>query len=72
MARGRPAVELFPGRLGGPAYVRDLLSPLAGIRLMVTGGVDGRMPWRSSPRERRRRGGLEPGAGRVRVVRVDA
>jgi 2-dehydro-3-deoxyphosphogluconate aldolase/(4S)-4-hydroxy-2-oxoglutarate aldolase len=33
-------VKLFPvARLGGPAYVRDLLGPFPGLRLMVTGGV---------------------------------
>lgn len=37
---GAAMVKLFPGRLGGPQYVRDLLAPLAGVRLMVTGGVN--------------------------------
>ena len=33
-------MKLFPGRLGGPRYVRDVLAPLADVRLIVTGGVD--------------------------------
>jgi 2-dehydro-3-deoxyphosphogluconate aldolase / (4S)-4-hydroxy-2-oxoglutarate aldolase len=39
LALGAPLVKLFPGRLLGPAYVRDLLAPLAGAPLIVTGGV---------------------------------
>jgi 2-dehydro-3-deoxyphosphogluconate aldolase/(4S)-4-hydroxy-2-oxoglutarate aldolase len=37
---GAALVKLFPGRLGGPGYVRDVLAPLADVRLLVTGGVD--------------------------------
>jgi 2-dehydro-3-deoxyphosphogluconate aldolase/(4S)-4-hydroxy-2-oxoglutarate aldolase len=37
---GAPVVKLFPGSLGGPAYVRELLAPLSGVALLVTGGVD--------------------------------
>jgi 2-dehydro-3-deoxyphosphogluconate aldolase/(4S)-4-hydroxy-2-oxoglutarate aldolase len=37
---GAALVKLFPGRLGGPAYVRDVLAPLVGVPLLVTGGVD--------------------------------
>ena len=37
---GAPVVKLFPGSLGGPAYVRELLAPLAGVPLLVMGGVD--------------------------------
>jgi 2-dehydro-3-deoxyphosphogluconate aldolase/(4S)-4-hydroxy-2-oxoglutarate aldolase len=33
-------VKLFPGGLGGPRYVRDLLAPLRDVPLLVTGGVD--------------------------------
>jgi 2-dehydro-3-deoxyphosphogluconate aldolase / (4S)-4-hydroxy-2-oxoglutarate aldolase len=33
-------VKLFPGSLVGPGYVRDVLAPLAGVELLVTGGVD--------------------------------
>jgi 2-dehydro-3-deoxyphosphogluconate aldolase / (4S)-4-hydroxy-2-oxoglutarate aldolase len=40
LALGAPLVKLFPGRLLGPEYVRDVLAPLAGAPLMVTGGVD--------------------------------
>ena len=40
MAAGAALVKLFPARLGGPAYVRDLLAPLADVPLLVTGGVD--------------------------------
>jgi 2-dehydro-3-deoxyphosphogluconate aldolase / (4S)-4-hydroxy-2-oxoglutarate aldolase len=40
LALGVPLVKLFPGSLVGPGYVRDLLAPLAGVPLIVTGGVD--------------------------------
>lgn len=36
---GAAAVKLFPARIGGPAYVRDLLAPLPHLRLVATGGV---------------------------------
>ena len=39
-AAGAALVKLFPGGLGGPGYVRDLLAPLADVSLLVTGGVD--------------------------------
>jgi 2-dehydro-3-deoxyphosphogluconate aldolase / (4S)-4-hydroxy-2-oxoglutarate aldolase len=39
-ALGSDLIKLFPGSLGGPRYVRDLLAPLAGVELLVTGGVD--------------------------------
>jgi 2-dehydro-3-deoxyphosphogluconate aldolase/(4S)-4-hydroxy-2-oxoglutarate aldolase len=39
-ALGVPLVKLFPGSLVGPGYVRDVLAPLAGVPLIVTGGVD--------------------------------
>jgi 2-dehydro-3-deoxyphosphogluconate aldolase/(4S)-4-hydroxy-2-oxoglutarate aldolase len=39
---GAALVKLFPGSLGGPAYVRELLAPLAEIPLLVTGGIDSR------------------------------
>lgn len=38
-SRGAAAVKLFPARIGGPAYVRDLLAPLPHLRLVATGGV---------------------------------
>jgi 2-dehydro-3-deoxyphosphogluconate aldolase/(4S)-4-hydroxy-2-oxoglutarate aldolase len=37
---GAALVKLFPGRFGGPAYVRELLAPLGDIPLLVTGGID--------------------------------
>lgn len=37
---GAELVKLFPGGLVGPGYVRDVLAPLAGVSLFVTGGVD--------------------------------
>lgn len=37
---GAALVKLFPGRLVGPQYVRDVLAPLADLRLIVTGGID--------------------------------
>ena len=37
---GAPLVKLFPGRLVGPQYVRDVLAPLSDLRLIVTGGID--------------------------------
>jgi len=37
---GAALVKLFPARLGGPQYVRDVLAPLSDLRLIVTGGVD--------------------------------
>jgi 2-dehydro-3-deoxyphosphogluconate aldolase / (4S)-4-hydroxy-2-oxoglutarate aldolase len=39
-ALGADLVKLFPGSLVGPGYVRDVLAPLAGVELLVTGGVD--------------------------------
>ena len=38
----RRAREAVPGSAVGPAYVRELLAPLAGIPLLVTGGIDAR------------------------------
>jgi 2-dehydro-3-deoxyphosphogluconate aldolase/(4S)-4-hydroxy-2-oxoglutarate aldolase len=37
---GADVVKLFPGSLGGPSYVRELLAPLSGVPLLVTGGLD--------------------------------
>lgn len=39
---GAALVKLFPGSVGGPAYVRELRAPLADIPLLVTGGIDSR------------------------------
>ena len=36
---GAALVKLFPAGALGPGYVRDLLAPLGGIPLLVTGGV---------------------------------
>ncbi len=36
---GAPLVKLFPAAALGPGYVRGLLSPLAGVELLATGGV---------------------------------
>jgi 2-dehydro-3-deoxyphosphogluconate aldolase/(4S)-4-hydroxy-2-oxoglutarate aldolase len=37
---GAALVKLFPGSLGGPRYVRELLAPLSDVPLLVTGGID--------------------------------
>jgi 2-dehydro-3-deoxyphosphogluconate aldolase/(4S)-4-hydroxy-2-oxoglutarate aldolase len=37
---GAAVVKLFPGRLGGPRYVHDVLAVLRDVPLLVTGGVD--------------------------------
>lgn len=37
---GAELVKLFPGSLVGPGDVRDVLVPLTGVELIVTGGVD--------------------------------
>ena len=39
-AMGAELVKLFPAGAIGPGYVRDVLVPLAGASLFVTGGVD--------------------------------
>lgn len=36
---GADLVKVFPARLGGPRYVRDVLAPLPQVRLVPTGGV---------------------------------
>ena len=35
-----PVVKLFPASLGGPGYLKALLAPLRGTRIVPTGGVD--------------------------------
>jgi 2-dehydro-3-deoxyphosphogluconate aldolase / (4S)-4-hydroxy-2-oxoglutarate aldolase len=40
LALGAELVKLFPVSLVGPGYVREVLAPLAGLELIVTGGVD--------------------------------
>ena len=37
---GAAIVKLFPGRLGGPQYLRDVLAVLHDVPVLVTGGVD--------------------------------
>jgi len=37
---GAALVKLFPGALGGPGYVKDVLAPLGDVPLIVTGRVD--------------------------------
>lgn len=36
---GSSVVKIFPGSLGGPAYLKSLRAPLPHIRMMPTGGV---------------------------------
>ena len=36
---GAEIVKVFPGKMGGPAFIKDLLGPLPWARLMPTGGV---------------------------------
>jgi 2-dehydro-3-deoxyphosphogluconate aldolase / (4S)-4-hydroxy-2-oxoglutarate aldolase len=37
---GALAVKIFPARIGGPAYIRDLRGPFPDVRLIPTGGVN--------------------------------
>jgi 2-dehydro-3-deoxyphosphogluconate aldolase/(4S)-4-hydroxy-2-oxoglutarate aldolase len=39
MAAGATAVKLFPARLGGPRYLRDVREPLPDVPIVPTGGV---------------------------------
>jgi 2-dehydro-3-deoxyphosphogluconate aldolase/(4S)-4-hydroxy-2-oxoglutarate aldolase len=36
-----PAIKVFPAHVGGPRYLRSLLDPYPGLRMIPTGGVDG-------------------------------
>ena len=36
---GAEIVKVFPGKMGGPAFIKDLLGPMPWVRLMPTGGV---------------------------------
>lgn len=36
---GAAAVKIFPARIGGPGYIKDLRGPFPGVRLIPTGGV---------------------------------
>lgn len=37
---GADVIKIFPGRLGGPNYIKDLRAPFPDIPFMPTGGVD--------------------------------
>ncbi|MGH9167115.1 MAG: bifunctional 4-hydroxy-2-oxoglutarate aldolase/2-dehydro-3-deoxy-phosphogluconate aldolase [Acidimicrobiia bacterium] len=37
---GATAVKLFPARLGGPSYLRDLRGPFPGVFFVPSGGID--------------------------------
>jgi 2-dehydro-3-deoxyphosphogluconate aldolase/(4S)-4-hydroxy-2-oxoglutarate aldolase len=37
---GADMIKVFPARAAGPHYLRDLLAPLPGLRLVPTGGID--------------------------------
>ncbi|HEU4326722.1 MAG TPA: bifunctional 4-hydroxy-2-oxoglutarate aldolase/2-dehydro-3-deoxy-phosphogluconate aldolase [Roseiflexaceae bacterium] len=37
---GADMIKIFPARAVGPHYLRDLLGPLPGLRLVPTGGID--------------------------------
>lgn len=36
---GAEIVKVFPGKVGGPAFIKDVLAPMPWSRLMPTGGV---------------------------------
>src|SRR4030095_14585740 len=36
---GAELVKVFPARLGGPKYIKDVLAPLPFLQLVPTGGV---------------------------------
>jgi 2-dehydro-3-deoxyphosphogluconate aldolase / (4S)-4-hydroxy-2-oxoglutarate aldolase len=36
---GADMIKIFPARLGGPQYIRDLLAPLPFLKLAPTGGI---------------------------------
>jgi 2-dehydro-3-deoxyphosphogluconate aldolase / (4S)-4-hydroxy-2-oxoglutarate aldolase len=40
---GTDLAKLFPTRVRGPAYLRDLMGPMPELRLIPTGGVDSTM-----------------------------
>jgi 2-dehydro-3-deoxyphosphogluconate aldolase/(4S)-4-hydroxy-2-oxoglutarate aldolase len=39
-AEGAPLIKVFPGSLGGPEYVREILAPCEDLKLVPAGGVD--------------------------------
>jgi 2-dehydro-3-deoxyphosphogluconate aldolase/(4S)-4-hydroxy-2-oxoglutarate aldolase len=65
-ALGAELVKLFPGSLVGPGYVREVLAPLAGLQLLVTGGVD-----RSNAREFIDAGAVAVGVGSALTTAAD-
>jgi 2-dehydro-3-deoxyphosphogluconate aldolase / (4S)-4-hydroxy-2-oxoglutarate aldolase len=65
-ALGAEVVKLFPGSLVGPGYVREVLAPLAGMQLLVTGGVD-----RSNAREFIDAGAVAVGVGSALTTAAD-
>jgi 2-dehydro-3-deoxyphosphogluconate aldolase/(4S)-4-hydroxy-2-oxoglutarate aldolase len=65
-ALGAELVKLFPGSLVGPGYVREVLAPLAGLQLFVTGGVD-----RSNAREFIDAGAVAVGVGSALTTAAD-
>ena len=65
-ALGVEVVKLFPGSLVGPGYVREVLAPLAGMQLLVTGGVG-----RSNAREFIDAGAVAVGVGSALTSAAD-
>ncbi len=39
-AEGAEFIKVFPGSLGGPAYMREILAPCEDLKLVPAGGVD--------------------------------
>ena len=58
LARGAAAIKLFPGSLGGPAYLRALRDPFPEVPFVPVGGVDAR-----AARDYLDRGALAVGVG---------
>ncbi|MEU0407689.1 bifunctional 4-hydroxy-2-oxoglutarate aldolase/2-dehydro-3-deoxy-phosphogluconate aldolase [Streptomyces griseorubiginosus] len=58
LARGAAAIKLFPGSLGGPAYLRALRDPFPEVSFVPVGGVDAR-----AARDYLDRGALAVGVG---------
>ena len=44
-ALGAGLVKLFPASLAGPGYIREVLTPLAEVELMASGGIDQANAW---------------------------
>ena len=58
LARGADAVKLFPGSLGGPAYLKALRDPFPEVPFVPVGGVDA-----TAARDYLARGALAVGVG---------